>query len=164
MISFTNTIRIDRPVDEVYAYLSDLEHTPEWNWAITETVKATPGPIGVGTRYRQTRSVPQPATEMLEITALKANRHIEVRGTLARFPASLTYRLDRRIGGTELTNTVDLEANGPLRLIESALGSRIKRAVADNLSQLKNLLEAREDGHETTRPDVAAESSFGLLS
>jgi len=44
MISFTNTIHIDRPMEEVYAYLSDLEHTPEWNWAITETKKATSGP------------------------------------------------------------------------------------------------------------------------
>jgi uncharacterized membrane protein len=58
MTNVTNTILINRPVDEVYAFLADLEHTPEWNWAISETKKTTPGPVAVGTRYRQSRSVP----------------------------------------------------------------------------------------------------------
>lgn len=142
MISFTNTIHIDRPTDDVYAYLSDLEHTPEWNWAITATKKITPGPIAVGTTYQQTRSVPQPATETLEVTSLEPNRRIAIQGTLARFPAQLGYHLQPTGTGTELTNTVNLETHGGLRLLGSALGRRIKRAVADNLNTLKARLEA----------------------
>ena len=68
MISFTKTIHINRPIDEVYAYLADLEHTPEWNWAITETKKTTPGPVAVGTRYRQSGSVPRPAAGPVSVT------------------------------------------------------------------------------------------------
>ena len=150
MISFTNTIQIDRPIEEVYAYLSDLEHTPEWNWAITETKKTTSGPTTVGTRYRQSRSVPQAGTEVLEITALETGRHIEVVGTLAQFPARLSYRLDGMESGTELTNTVNLEPQGALRLVAPVLGNRIKRAVADNLGQLKSRLESGNDSQRTT--------------
>lgn len=150
MISFTNTIHIDRPIEEVYAYLSDLEHTPEWNWAITETKKTTSGPTTVGTRYRQSRSVPQAGTEVLEITALETGRHIEVVGTLAQFPARLSYLLNREDSGTELTNTVNLEPQGALRLVAPILGNRIKRAVADNLGQLKSRLESGNDSQRTT--------------
>jgi uncharacterized membrane protein len=145
MINFTNTIHINRPIEEVYAYLADLEHTPEWNWAITETKKTTSGPATIGTRYRQTRSVPQPETEVLEITALETDQHIEVHGTLARFPAHLSYHLHGTDSGTELTNTVELEPRGALRLVAPVLGSRIKRAVADNLGQLKRRLETEDD-------------------
>ena len=59
MVQFSNTVEIARPRSEVFAYLADLEHTPEWNWAITETRKVTSGPVGVGTVYQQTRSVPR---------------------------------------------------------------------------------------------------------
>jgi hypothetical protein len=31
MISFANTIDIDREPADVYAYIAELEHTPEWN-------------------------------------------------------------------------------------------------------------------------------------
>lgn len=150
MISFTNTIHIDRPIEEVYTYLSDLEHTPEWNWAITETKKTTAGPTTVGTRYQQRRSVPRAGTEVLEITALETGRHIEVVGTLAQFPARLSYHFDGVDSGTELKNTVNLEPQGALRLVAPILGNRIKRAVAENLGQLKNRLESGNDSQGTT--------------
>ena len=37
MITFDNTIDIDRRPGGVYEYLADLEPTPEWNWAITRS-------------------------------------------------------------------------------------------------------------------------------
>jgi uncharacterized membrane protein len=141
VINFTNTIQINRPIEDVYAYLSDLTHTPEWNWAIQETRQITPGPTAVGTRYRQTRNVPRPATEVLEITNLETDRHIELEGTLAQFSAHLSYQLDATERGTQITNAVALDPQGAVRLFAPVAGSRIKRAVADNLSQLKNLLE-----------------------
>lgn len=145
MISFTNVIHINRSADEVYDYLSDLEHTPEWNWAITETRKTSPGPITVGTRYQQSRRVPQPAIETLEITALEPNRRIEVEGTLAQFPAQLSYQIVEKEAGTELTNTVNLEPRGALRLVAPVLSGRIERAVGDNLGELKTRLETGND-------------------
>ena len=141
MINFTNTIHINRPSKAVYTYLANLENTPEWNWAITETRKTTPGPTGVGTQYTQTRSVPQPSTEVLEIAGLDPDRRIEVRGTLAQFTAHLSYDLSPTVDGTKLINTVNLEPQGSLRLISPILGGRIKRAVADNLNVLKAQLE-----------------------
>lgn len=156
MINFTNSIQIDRPIGEVYAYLSDLENTPKWNWAITATKKTTPGPASVGTRYRQTRSVPQPGTEILEITALETNQLIEVRGTLAQFSAHLSYHLDDHTSRTEVTNTVILEAKGALRLVAPALRRQIKRAVADNLNELRAQLETRDDVHRTAIVDDAS--------
>lgn len=142
MINFTNVIYIDRDPSDVYAYLADLEHTPEWNWAITETTKTTPGPIQVGTRYRQRRSSPRPATEELEIAALEPDSHIEIVGTLAQFDARIGYHLTGVAGLTELTNSVALESSGALRLAEPLFGPRIEGAVAANLADLKHKLEA----------------------
>jgi hypothetical protein len=57
----------------VFAYLADLEHIPEWNWAIVSTRKVSSGRAGVGARYEQRRSVPRPAVEILEVTELDPN-------------------------------------------------------------------------------------------
>ncbi len=110
MIRFDNEIDIARPANEVYTYLVDLEHTPEWNWAITSTQKITPGPVGIGTRYRQTRSIPRPAVEYLQISGLEPGRSVEVTGTLGPFQARLSYELEPSPVGTRLRNRVELSS------------------------------------------------------
>ena len=145
MIRFDNAVDIERDPDEVYAYLADLEHTPKWNWAIASTKKVTAGPIGIGTRYRQTRSVPRPAVELIEISNLEPGRSVEVTGVLGPFDARLTYELGRTTIGTRLVNRVQLSAPIPLGPLANVLGRRVKASVAENLDVLKAVLE-RPDG------------------
>jgi uncharacterized protein YndB with AHSA1/START domain len=141
VIAFSNTVDIARQPADVFAYLADLEHTPEWNRAITSTRKVSPGPIGVGTRYRQTRSVPRPAVETLEVTQLDPDRRIEVVGDLGPFRAHLTYDLSPTALGTRLTNAVELDPHGALGLLGNLLSGRIRASVAENLGVLRTLLE-----------------------
>jgi uncharacterized protein YndB with AHSA1/START domain len=69
MASFENTVIIQRPVEEVFAFLADFENLPKWNDAIVETTKTSPGPVAVGTTYRQIRSVPSRSEEGFEVIA-----------------------------------------------------------------------------------------------
>jgi uncharacterized protein YndB with AHSA1/START domain len=142
MSSFTNSVTIDRPARDVFAFLADLENVPRWNHAITQTRKTTPGNVGVGTTYEQTRSIPARSREQLTITEFEPDRHITVVGTLARFPARLEYTMEDRDGRTRLSNTVDLQLTGAARLLGGMATSRIRSAVAENLDTLKELLEA----------------------
>jgi len=43
--TFQNTLTIQRPVDDVFAFLADFENIPAWNYAILETRKVSPGPV-----------------------------------------------------------------------------------------------------------------------
>ena len=142
MSSFTNTVTIDRPARDVFAFLADLENVPRWNYAITETRKTKSGDVGVGTTYEQTRSTPAPSREQLTITEFEPDRHITVVGTLARFPARLEYTMEERDGRTRLSNTVDLRLTGAVRLLGGIAAGRIRSTVAKNLDTLKELLEA----------------------
>ncbi|MGB8361391.1 MAG: SRPBCC family protein [Acidimicrobiia bacterium] len=142
-IQFTNTVHIERDVEEVFDFLSDLENTPVWNWAIVETEKLTPGPVRAGTRYTQTRSVPFESTEELEISDLAENELIVVEGTLAKLRACLEYRLQCDDTGTLLENRVELNPPRGLGFLGRALASRIQDSVTDNLGELKYKLESR---------------------
>ena len=142
-MNFTNTVTIDRRPAEVFAFLARFENIPRWNYAISETWSEADGPVGVGSRYRQTRTLPTRSEETFVVTAFEPDRRLSIRGTLGPFHGDNTYVLDPAGSGTILSNTMDLEASGPLRFVAPLAASRVKEAVAANLDTLKEILERR---------------------
>jgi uncharacterized protein YndB with AHSA1/START domain len=142
MASFENTVTISRPVEDVFAFLADFENVPTWNYAIVETTKVSPGPVRVGTTYRQTRSAPSKRRRGLRGDRLRADQ--PTRGTrwAGAVHGRVSYQLEPTGSGTRLTNAVDLVPSGLLSLVAPLATSRIKHAVAANLDTLKQLLEA----------------------
>jgi uncharacterized protein YndB with AHSA1/START domain len=140
-MKFTNTITINRPAAEVFAYLADLENLPRWNYAIQQTRKVSPGPVAVGTRYQQVRTVPTRQEESLEVVELEAGRRLTVSGTLNKLPARLDYDLESDGETTVLTNTVDLTLQAPLVVVSFLATRQIQKAVAENLAVLREILE-----------------------
>jgi uncharacterized protein YndB with AHSA1/START domain len=140
-MKFTNTITIERPLSRVFAYLADLENLPQWNYAIGATRKITTGPVDVGSRYLQTRTIPVHAEEHLEIIEFEPDRRLSIRGSLNSLPAHVTYTLREEERVTVLTNTVDLQPPRHLKLLAPVATHRIKSAVAANLVVLKTTLE-----------------------
>src|SRR3954470_4499736 len=51
---FGASVVIDRPIDEVFAFLVDGENDPKFSARVQEMEKATNGPPGVGTVYKST--------------------------------------------------------------------------------------------------------------
>lgn len=47
---FTNTLIIDRPVTETFAFISNFENMPAWNYFVEETTSESP-PGGGAERY-----------------------------------------------------------------------------------------------------------------
>ena len=89
------------------------------------------------------RTVPGPATEIVEIAALAPGRRVEVAGRLGPFIAHLRYELAATPSGTRLTNEVHLEPPIPLGPLGEVFGGRIQAAVRENLGVLKQVLERR---------------------
>ncbi len=54
-IAFDNEIIIYRPINEVYAFLSDFENMPKWNYYLLSVKKTSTGDLGVGTTFHQIR-------------------------------------------------------------------------------------------------------------
>lgn len=52
--SFQGTSVIDRPIEEVFAFLADGTNDPSFSPRVVEIRKATDGPTGVGTVYEST--------------------------------------------------------------------------------------------------------------
>jgi carbon monoxide dehydrogenase subunit G len=138
---FSNTITIKRQTSEVFAYLADFENLPRWNYAITETRKITPGPVGVGSKYLQLRTVPKRSDETFEIIEFEPHSRLTVHGAFGPLSGQASYMLDPTDDGTRLTNAMDLQPKGVLSLVAPLATSRVRAAVANNLDKLKQILE-----------------------
>jgi uncharacterized protein YndB with AHSA1/START domain len=51
---FRTTVVIDRPIEEVFAFLADGQNDPKFSPRVREIAKTTDGPPGVGTVYAST--------------------------------------------------------------------------------------------------------------
>jgi uncharacterized membrane protein len=141
-LNFTNTVRVERPAHDVFAYLAEFENVPRWNYAIARTWKTSTGPVGVGSRYRQERTVPRRAEESFEVVEFAPDSRLAIAGTLGSFPARLTYMLQPDGDATTVVNDVELEVRGALRVVAPLAASKVRSSVAANLGVLKQLLES----------------------
>src|SRR6185369_6014355 len=101
--------------------------------------------VGVGSRYRQERTVPRPAEEDFEVVEYTPDVRLAIRGALGPFAARLSYLLEPVGDTTVVTNDVELEPAGLLRLVAPLAVGPVKRSVAANLDVLRQLLESRAD-------------------
>jgi carbon monoxide dehydrogenase subunit G len=143
MEAFKNAVTIRRTPEEVFMFLADFENVPRWNYAIESTTKVSPGPVGMGTVYNQIRSIPSRAEEDFEVTVFEPGRRLAIEGTVGPFRARVSYLLESVGNATRLTNDVELEPSSSLTRILAPLAVyRVKAAVAENLEELRLILEA----------------------
>ena len=138
MLEFKNTIRIDRPIEEVFAFLSDFENIPKWNYYVLEVRQLSENPIGIGTTYHQVRKTDE---QDFHITEFEANRTVAVK-TLPQSSPSFERRFTLYEEGNtaRIRDEWKLDTGRPV-VLEKLAGGRVKSAVAENLAKLQELLE-----------------------
>lgn len=88
MAEFEQSVVINRPVEEVFAFVSDLENDPPWT-AAEEIRQTSQGPIRIGTTFRQCdRFLGRRLNLTLEVTGFEPNRSIGL--TTTSGPLSFT--------------------------------------------------------------------------
>jgi uncharacterized membrane protein len=151
MLEFENIIRIDRPVEEVFAFLSDFGNIPKWNYYVVEVRQLSESPIGIGTSYHQVRKTDEKDFRIIEF---EPDHMVTVR-TLPQSSPSFERRFALYEEGdtTHIRDEWKLDTGKPA-LLERLARGRVKSAVAENLVKLKELLEegqvVLQDGRQVT--------------
>ena len=97
------TERISAPNDRVFAIASDVEAMPKNVPGIVRVEKLTPGPVGLGTRFKETRMMfGKESTEEMTFAAFDPPRsyRMDADSCGARFES--TFRFVPVDGGTEI--------------------------------------------------------------
>ena len=142
MIRFETSVRIERPVDEVFAYVSDPENFPRWNSAVQTVRKTSSGGDPVGSTYAMTRQLPGGQAENeLEITAHERPQAFAIRTLSGPTPFIYRYAFSPTDGGTLLELDAEVELPGAAALVGPLARRAVKRGVDDNFTRLKHALE-----------------------
>lgn len=141
MIQHEVTIHLDRPVEQVFAFLMDTSKLSTWQSNLIKSEALTEGPLRMGSRFREVRRIGGKESEIQgEITAFEPNRRLETK-TVTRPQARVSYVLESERDGTRLHYKFTLETGGLMRLLEPMIASSIKKDTAEDFETLKRLLE-----------------------
>jgi uncharacterized protein YndB with AHSA1/START domain len=144
MIKNEKSIIIDRPIEEVFAYVGDLETGSQWQSALLEVRRTTQGPLGIGTQFMSVRKfMGQKMEATVEFVTYEPNRQITFKSISGPSPFEQSFLFESTAEGTRLTSILELQTGGLMGLADPLVSAGVKRAMDASFGDLKDLLESR---------------------
>jgi uncharacterized protein YndB with AHSA1/START domain len=160
VIGVEESVRISRPIEEVFSFTSKAENFPKWAATVVEVHReGAPGGGGGGgggsVREGERFTLVQQALGRrfeapFEVIAYEPDRRYAHRGTEEHpVPVTMIFTYEPLSSdGTRFTPRIEAEPGGFFGLVGPALERVIRRQMRSNLERLKDLLEGREAGGE----------------
>ena len=145
MITTRVTVQIERPVDEVFAFVSDPANFPRWAGALVkESAKTSVGPVGLGTTFRQMNVLMgRHFVSEMQVVTYDPPRRFEYETTSGPIRFAGHYSFEPAGAATRFTSVDDSEPSGLLRYIQPLLQPFAQRQISLNLRKLKAVIEAQ---------------------
>jgi uncharacterized membrane protein len=142
MEGFELTIMINRPIEEAFGFLSNLENDIKWRSEWVETRNTSGGTLGVGATFCLTgeflgRRVPT----NYEVIEYEPNRSAAWKTVSGPLPLTFQRTFERVEGGTRFTIRYEPEVRGFFKLVMSLLAGSVKRQHEGDLHKVKELME-----------------------
>jgi uncharacterized protein YndB with AHSA1/START domain len=141
MPSATNTVTINRPVDAVFAYVTDGMNGSNWRSGVLETEHLSGS--GVGAVYRQ--GVKGPGRRRVaadyKVTAFEPGRRMAFEAIAGPVRPTGEFRFAEVDGGTRVTFSLDAQLSGWKALVMGGAVQKTMDAEVNALERLKSVLE-----------------------
>jgi uncharacterized protein YndB with AHSA1/START domain len=136
-------VQIERPIADVFDYVSDPTTFPRWNSAVQSVSETAPGEDGVGATYTMQRQLPGgPAENGLEVMERNRPTEFTIRTTSGPTPFTYRYGFSEEAGATVVELAAEVELGGIAGALGPLASRTVKRGVDSNFADLKRILEA----------------------
>jgi len=147
MLKVENSILINKPVEQVWNYLTDFENTPKWDIGVLETKQTSEGPAGLGTTFQNSGPfLGRTAVREYEVIEYVPNKKVKVKlitSTRSIHRAEVCNTFESAQTETMLTFVGQIEFGGLFKLFQPILYQRAKKDGQGDLENLKRLLETQ---------------------
>jgi uncharacterized protein YndB with AHSA1/START domain len=141
----TSSITIARPIEDVFAVLTNVENTEKWFPAKVRESWTSKPPHGVGSTRHAVVTIGWFRTENDAVATVYDPPHRAVmRGTSSQAPFEATMTFEPVAGGTRLEATTELFLQGPAKLLAGPFGRWYGRNWDRGLETLKAMMESGE--------------------
>lgn len=138
---FEVQIEIDRPPEDVFAALTNIDRLPEWQASAVSA--AAEGPLGEGARIRETRRLMGREFHVVhEVTSYDPPHRFDVQSVEGPIPLSISHTLEPSGGGTLLEVVGEGKPRGMLRFAAAGIAKTAEAEFRRDFGKLKDLLEA----------------------
>jgi uncharacterized protein YndB with AHSA1/START domain len=139
-----NQIEIERPVEEVFEFVSDATNDPQWCSrviSIDQTEGDGPGP---GARYdcKHRPTIAPPIIRTISVEAWRPPELLRWRQEDSNGVFSITYTLEPTATGTRLTQSDEIDWKIP-RVAHPFAKRTVRKHMRQQSGELKRLLESR---------------------
>ena len=128
MIRLRKTIEVARPIDEVFAYVSNIGNAAQWDPGVAESRRSGSGPVGVGTVFElRVRFGPRSIPMQYAIREFDRPRRVLLEGKSDSVHALDDIGFVATPRGTRITYTADISLLGASRIVEPLLQGTLDR-------------------------------------
>jgi uncharacterized protein YndB with AHSA1/START domain len=140
------SVTIKRPVEDVFAVLTDPTLSPRWSSNAIKGEILTEGPPGVGTRRRAVVKglFGRTMESVMEVTELEPNRMVALKLISATWGGSgrTKYTFSPVDGGTRVDWHWEMEPGGLIGVFSGPFMALFQRAFQRDLNNLKTMMES----------------------
>jgi uncharacterized protein YndB with AHSA1/START domain len=138
-------IEIERPIEDVFAVLTDVTKTGRWYPARVEEWWVTPPPHGVGSVRRARVTVMGRASENdAVVTEYDPPRRAVLKGSAAGAPFEAALDFEPTAGGTQVRVETTFDLRGAMRVIGPLFIRSYERGWVKGLQTAKRMMESGE--------------------
>ena len=142
-MEFDLDIVIDRAVEDVFEYVTNVRNLPEWQETAIEADWVEGASPGKGARLRERRDLLGRTIESeLEVTAYEPDRRFDVKSLTGPIRFEVRHSFEAADQGTRLQLTAEGEAGGMLRFAGPMVARQAERQFRADLERLKHVLES----------------------
>jgi uncharacterized protein YndB with AHSA1/START domain len=142
MFTAENSITINRPPSEVFAYVADPTKLHEWRPMVLEVMGYEP-PIRSGTTYVLAENLMGRKEFGQRVTAFEPDRLLEIETTSGSVRPVQRYTFEPASdGGTRYAVRLGVTTTGIIRIFEPLMRGRIRKTMVTYSENLKRNLEA----------------------
>jgi uncharacterized protein YndB with AHSA1/START domain len=142
VVTFDSSVTIKRPLEEVFAFVSEPMNEPKWHDDVVDVKRTSDGPVGAGSTFEWKMNFMGTHRVQLEVKEFVPGRR-EVIAAVSSGPLmpTFTYTFEPVAGGTRFTRHGDIRVGGIMKVIEPMMKVIAPKHMQGLLEKLKLVLE-----------------------
>lgn len=142
MINLDLVVLIDKPVKDVFAFVTNPNNMSKWNSAVVSLQQITPGDVGVGTKFKNVGEMMGRRIEgEMQVVAFEPDSKYGFQMNAGPMQVNVTLTFKTVGTGTKLNLNAQGNPGGVFKLAEGVMAGQVKSMMEGNLARLKEQLE-----------------------
>ncbi len=155
MIDIEVEAKIERPVEEVFAFVADVANDPAWNTDMLEARRIQDDPVARGTTYEfRNKPFMGVSAGTAEVVEFEPNRRHVVRADMGKMTPTITHLFGSADGVTTVRRRIEFMLPGLMRLMQPLVRMMARKRNAVFLANLKRVLEQPSSDRQVTSEEL----------